>query len=192
MTKKRLAVFISGRGSNMEAIMAACKQQDYPAEVAMVVADKADAGGIETALDADIDAFVFKRSDYTDKQAHETAIRESVDAMNIDLLCLAGYMRLLSADFTNHYDGKLINIHPSLLPKFKGLNTHARVIEAGETEHGCTVHFVNAVMDEGEVIAQAKVPVLSDDTAESLAARVLIEEHKLYPSVIRDLCSSQA
>ena len=186
--RKQLAVFISGRGSNMTAILAATQSPDFPAEIALVISDNADAGGLETAHEHGIKAIAVERSDFNSKQEHETAIIQAIEAQQIDLLCLAGYMRLLSADFVKRFEGKLINIHPSLLPKFKGLDTHARAIEAGEPQHGCTVHHVNAEMDGGEIIAQASVPVLEADTPEILAARVLAEEHKLYPQVIAELC----
>lgn len=187
--RKRLAVLLSGRGSNMAAILEATRDPAYPAEIVLVISDHENAGGLETALEADIPAFGFERQDYPTKNAHEKAIIEALLDHDIDLICLAGYMRLLSHDFTQQFSGKLINIHPSLLPLHKGLDTHARALAAGDREHGCTVHHVNAEMDGGEIIAQARVPVLDGDTAETLAARVLVEEHKLYPEVVRTLCS---
>ncbi|MEM9277267.1 MAG: phosphoribosylglycinamide formyltransferase [Pseudomonadota bacterium] len=190
--RKRLAVLISGRGSNMEAILDATRQENYPAEVVLVISDNPEAKGLETAAEANIDAFAFARSDYSSKSHHEAAISETIDAYDIHLICLAGYMRILSADFTHRYENRIINIHPSLLPKFKGLDTHARAIQAGETEHGCTIHHVNAEMDGGEIIAQTTAPVLPDDTPDTLAARVLVEEHRLYPDTIRQLCASTA
>ncbi len=189
MQRKRLAVFISGRGSNMEAIWRATQDDSYPAEIAIVISDNEDAAGLETAVDADIAAFAFERKDYASKADHEAAIIETIDENNIDLICLAGYMRLLSGDFTQRYANTLINIHPSLLPKHKGLDTHERAIKAGDKIHGCTVHYVSEEMDGGEIIAQAEVPVLNDDTPDTLAARVLVEEHKLYPSTIAKLCT---
>ena len=180
---------ISGRGSNMEALLEATRKEDYPAELALVISDNPAAAGLETAQSANIDVSAFARADYSSKPEHEAAISGAIDSHGIDLICLAGYMRILSAEFSNKYSGKLVNIHPSLLPKFKGLDTHARAIAAGETKHGCTVHYVNEEMDGGEIIAQASINILPDDTAESLAARVLVEEHKLYPQVVRDLCS---
>ncbi|MEM7067897.1 MAG: phosphoribosylglycinamide formyltransferase [Pseudomonadota bacterium] len=186
--RKKLAVLISGRGSNMEAIMAACQDPEYPAEIALVISDNQQAMGLETALEADIPAFAFVRQDFASKQEHEASIVEQIDFHGIDLICLAGFMRILSAEFTRRYADRLINIHPSLLPKFKGLDTHTRAIEAGETEHGCTIHYVNEEMDGGKVIAQTRIEILPDDTPESLAGRVLVEEHKLYPKVIGNLC----
>jgi len=190
MERKRLAVFISGRGSNMEAILRATHDPEYPAQISLVISDNPDALGLETALNADIPAFAFERKEFSSKADHEAAIAATIDECDIDLICLAGYMRLLSGDFTRRLEGKLINIHPSLLPKYKGLNTHARAIDAGDTLHGCTVHYVSEEMDGGEIIAQAEVSVHSGDTPEMLAARVLVEEHKLYPSTIADLCNA--
>lgn len=188
--RKKLAVLISGRGSNMEAILEASRNKEFPAKIAIVISDNKDAKGLETAIKFGIEARSFVRSNYQDKASHEEAIMDAIDASGADLICLAGYMRILSSNFTKAYEGRLINIHPSLLPKFKGLDTHQRALDAGEKEHGCTVHFVNSEMDGGETIAQAKVPVLEGDTAETLAARVLIEEHKLYPKVIADLAKT--
>lgn len=188
--RKKLAVLISGRGSNMEAILKASRNKEFPAKVTIVISDNAEAMGLETAIKAGIEARKFERKDYSDKASHEAAIMEAIGASGADIICLAGYMRILSADFTKAYEGRLINIHPSLLPKYKGLDTHQRALDAGDKEHGCTVHFVNSEMDGGEIIAQAKVPVLEDDTADTLAARVLIEEHKLYSNVIADLAKN--
>lgn len=185
--RAKLAVLISGRGSNMASILEASKSPDYPAVISLVLSDNEEAGGLATALEHDIDAFAITRSDYETKAAHEAAIRSVIDEAGVDLICLAGFMRILSAEFVQAYNGRLINIHPSLLPKYKGLDTHARAIAAGETEHGCTVHYVNAEMDGGEIIEQAVVSILPDDTSDTLAARVLIEEHKLYPKVIGTL-----
>jgi len=187
--KKHLAVMISGRGSNMETIIEACEADDFPAAVALVISDNADAKGIHTAQQAGLKAIAFSRKDYASKTDHENAISGAIDEAEIDLICLAGYMRILSSDFTQRYSGKLINIHPSLLPKYKGLDTHKRALEAGETEHGCTIHYVNDEMDGGEIIAQTKVPVLGDDTPDTLANRVLVEEHRLYREVIHQLCT---
>ena len=186
---KKLAVLISGRGSNMEAILKATRKPDYPAEIALVVSDNPDAKGLETAAAEGIATIAIVRGDFESKRDHEAAMMKAIDAAGIDLICLAGFMRLLSADFTENYPNRLINIHPSLLPKFKGLDTHKRAIDAGETEHGCTVHFVNDEMDGGKTIAQARIAVLKNDTPDSLAARVLIEEHKLYPEVVHRLCA---
>ena len=183
--RKRVVVFISGGGSNMLALVAAAKAADFPAEIVGVISDKADAGGLAKAAAEGIPAFAFVRKDYASKEAHEAAIFEALDTLSPDILCLAGYMRLLSATFIQRYEGRMINIHPSLLPLFPGLHTHQRAIDAGMRIAGCTVHFVTEGMDEGPVIGQAAVPVLSGDTADTLAGRVLTVEHQLYPQALR-------
>ncbi len=183
--RKRVVVFISGGGSNMLALAKAASEPDFPAEIVGVISDKADAGGLAKAAALGIPAFSFVRKDYASKDAHEAAILSALESLSPDIICLAGYMRLLSAAFINRYEGRIINIHPSLLPLFPGLHTHQRAIDAGMTEAGCTVHFVTEGMDEGPVILQAKVPVLPGDTAEALAARVLVEEHRTYPAALR-------
>ncbi|MBY5321321.1 MULTISPECIES: phosphoribosylglycinamide formyltransferase [Rhizobium] len=183
--RKRAVVFISGSGSNMMALVAAAKAADYPAEIVGVISDKADAGGLAKAAAEGIATFAFPRKDYASKDAHEAAIISALDELSPDILCLAGYMRLLTPTFIQRYEGRMLNIHPSLLPLFPGLNTHQRAIDAGMRIAGCTVHFVTEGMDEGPVIGQAAVPVLSGDTAESLAARVLTIEHQIYPQALR-------
>ncbi len=184
-TCKRVVVFISGGGSNMLALAKAASETDFPAEIVAVISDKADAGGLAKAAALGIETFSFVRKDYDSKDAHEAAILTTLESLSPDIICLAGYMRLLSATFINAYEGRIINIHPSLLPLFPGLHTHQRAIDAGMNEAGCTVHFVTEGMDEGPVILQTAVPVLPGDTAEDLAARVLIEEHKAYPAALR-------
>jgi phosphoribosylglycinamide formyltransferase-1 len=183
--RKRAVVFISGGGSNMMALVAAPKASDYPVEIVGVISDKTDAGGLAKAAAEGIATFAFVRKDYASKEAHEEAIFAALDTLAPDILCLAGYMRLLSATFIQRYEGRMINIHPSLLPLFPGLHTHQRAIDAGMRIAGCTVHFVTEGMDEGPVIGQAAVPVLSDDTADALAARVLTVEHRIYPQALR-------
>lgn len=183
--RKRAVVFISGGGSNMLALVAAAKASDYPAEIVGVISDKPDAAGLAKAAAEGIATYAFPRKDYASKEAHEEAIFAALDALSPDILCLAGYMRLLSGTFIQRYEGKMINIHPSLLPLFPGLHTHQRAIDAGMRIAGCTVHFVTEGMDEGPVIGQAAVPVLSDDTADTLAARVLTVEHQIYPKALR-------
>jgi phosphoribosylglycinamide formyltransferase-1 len=183
--RKRVVVFISGGGSNMLALVKATADADYPAEIVAVISDKADAGGLAKAAALGIATFSFVRKDFDSKDAHEAAILSALKSLSPDIICLAGYMRLLTATFINAYEGRIINIHPSLLPLFPGLHTHQRAIDAGMTEAGCTVHFVTEGMDEGPVILQAQVPVLPDDTVDSLAARVLVEEHKSYPAALR-------
>lgn len=174
----------------MEAILAATRSPDYPAEIAIVISDNPDATGLRTAETKGILAKGFARHDYATRIDHEAAIMSAISDAGAELVCLAGYMRILSSDFTNKFEGRLINIHPSLLPKYKGLDTHQRALDAGDSEHGCTVHFVNSEMDGGKIIAQASVPVFDDETVESLTGRVLIEEHKLYPKVIADLAKT--
>lgn len=185
--KKRVAVLISGRGSNMAALMEAAKADGYPAQIVGVLADRAAADGLKTAQDNGIATAVFERANYADKRAHETSINAQLAQWDVEYVCLAGFMRLLSAQFLAPWAGRIINIHPSLLPLYKGLDTHQRALDAGDKEHGCTVHHVTAGMDEGPIIAQARVPVLPDDGAADLAARVLIEEHKLYPAALAQL-----
>ena len=183
--RKRVVVFISGGGSNMLALLKATKAADYPAEIVGVISDKADAGGLAKAAAEGIATFAFVRREFASKEAHEEAILSQLEALSPDIICLAGYMRLLSARFIQAYEGRIINIHPSLLPLFPGLHTHQRAIDAGMRIAGCTVHFVTEGMDEGPVVGQAAVPVLTDDTAGSLAARVLTVEHQIYPQSLR-------
>jgi phosphoribosylglycinamide formyltransferase-1 len=183
--RKRVVVFISGGGSNMLALAKAASEPGFPAEIIGVVSDKADAGGLARAAALGIPTFSFVRKDYDSKDAHEAAILSALESLSPDIICLAGYMRLLSAAFIKRYEGRIINIHPSLLPLFPGLHTHQRAIDAGMTEAGCTVHFVTEGMDEGPVILRATVPVVAGDAADTLAARVLVEEHRIYPAALR-------
>jgi phosphoribosylglycinamide formyltransferase-1 len=184
-SRKRVVAFISGGGSNMLALAKAAADPDFPAEIVAVFSDKAEAGGLARAEALGIPARTFLRKDFTSKDAHEAAIIEALDALSPDLICLAGYMRLISGAFVSRYEGRILNIHPSLLPLFPGLNTHQRAIDAGMRIAGCTVHFVTEGMDEGPAIVQAAVPVLPDDTAGTLAARVLTVEHRSYPLALR-------
>jgi formyltetrahydrofolate-dependent phosphoribosylglycinamide formyltransferase len=181
MARRRVAVLISGRGSNLAALIEAAKAPDYPAEIVLVVSNKTDAGGLAIARAAGVTAVAVTAKD---KATMEAEIDRALAAANVELVALAGFMRILSADFVRHWQGRLINIHPSLLPAFPGLDTHARAIAAGVARHGCTVHYVTAGVDEGPAIAQAEVPILPGDTPDTLAARVLIEEHKLYPAAL--------
>lgn len=189
--KKRVGVLISGTGSNMKVLAQAGQEDDYPAEVCLVISDKRDVKGLQTAQDMGIKALAIPRKDYASKADHESAILAALDEANLDYVCLAGFMRILSGDFIKKWSGKLINIHPSLLPLFPGLHTHDRAIEAGCKVHGCSVHFVTEGMDEGPIIAQAVVPVLPGDDADSLASRVLKTEHILYPQVLKQIASGQ-
>lgn len=182
--RKRVAILISGRGSNMQALVAAAAEPGYMASIVAVLSDKIDAQGLDVAREHGIEAIAVPRKGHPDKASHEAAVIAELDRVAPDVICLAGFMRLLSADFIGRYRGRIINIHPSLLPLFPGLDTHARAIAAGMRIHGCTVHFVTEEMDGGPVIAQAAVPVVPGDTPETLAARVLVAEHRLYPAAL--------
>lgn len=192
MSRKRVAVLISGRGSNMEALIRATKAPDYPAEIVLVLSDNPEAKGLETARSEGIPARAVARSSHASKRAHEKAIQQALEKFDVEIVCLAGFMRLLSGEFLEPWEGRIINIHPSLLPRHKGLDTHARAIEAGDAKHGCSVHHVTAGMDEGPVICQAEVTVLPDDTADTLSARVLTEEHRIYPLALAKVASGDA
>lgn len=187
--RQRVVAFISGGGSNMLALAKACEAADYPAEIVAVFSDKPEAGGLAKAQALGIPTRVFERKAYGSKAEHEAAILAALAEIGPDLICLAGYMRLLSGDFIRPHIGRILNIHPSLLPLFPGLNTHQRAIDAGMKVAGCTVHFVTEGMDEGPVIAQSVVPVLIDDTAETLAARVLTVEHQTYAAALKLVAS---
>ena len=189
--RKRVVVFISGGGSNMMALAQACREPDFPAEVACVISDKPTAGGLAKAQGLGIPTLVFERKNYASKGEHEAAILAALGELAPDIICLAGYMRLISGEFIAPYEGRIINIHPSLLPLFPGLHTHQRAIDSGMKITGCTVHFVTEGMDEGPIIGQAAVPVVAGDTADSLAARVLTVEHKLYPLALRLLAEGK-
>ncbi len=181
----RLGVLISGRGSNLQALIDAATDPAYPAEVALVISNKPDAAGLERARAAGIATLVLKPKDFADKAEHEAAMIAALESAGVGLVCLAGYMRLLSPVFVSAWLDRLINIHPSLLPAFPGLDTHVRAIEAGARFHGCTVHYVRVEMDTGPILVQAAVPVSDDDTPDSLAARVLEQEHRAYPLAVR-------
>ena len=183
--RKRVAVFISGGGSNMLKLVEAASDPAYPAEIVAVLSDKANAGGLARAEALGIPSLSFVRKDFESKEAHESAILAELERLSPDLICLAGYMRLLSAGFIKRYEGRILNIHPSLLPLFPGLHTHQRALDAGMKIAGCTVHFVTEGMDEGPIITQAAVPVLAGDTADSVAERVLAVEHKSYPLALK-------
>lgn len=180
----RLAVLISGRGSNLKAILDAIAAGRLAVQVVLVLSNRPGASGLDIAAAADLPTAVIDHRQYPDRPAFEQALVSGLDAAQADLLVLAGFMRVLTADFVQRYRGRLINIHPSLLPAFAGLDTHARALAAGATEHGASVHFVTAAVDGGPLIAQIRVPVRVDDTPDTLAARVLPAEHRLYPLVI--------
>lgn len=182
----KLGVLISGRGSNLQALIDACAAPDFPAEIALVLSNKADAFGLERAAKAGVPTAVINHRDFPgDKRAFEGAMDEALRAAGVELVCLAGFMRLLSPWFVEAWHDRLINIHPSLLPSFKGLDTHERALAAGVRFHGCTVHYVRPEMDEGPIIVQAAVPVLPGDDAHALGDRVLEQEHRIYPHAVR-------
>lgn len=181
----RLAILISGRGSNMAAIARECQQQRIAATVSVVISDRSGVAGIKTAQDMGIEAHVVLRKSAVDREAFEHALGEVVDTHTPDLVVLAGFMRVLSGAFVERYAGRMINIHPSLLPKYTGLHTHQRVLDAGDAEHGASVHFVTPELDGGPVILQSRVPVKAGDTESTLAARVMSTEHVIYPRVVR-------
>jgi phosphoribosylglycinamide formyltransferase 1 len=186
MARKRVAILISGRGSNMVALIEAAKDQTYPAEIALVISNEPAAEGLKrAAADGVRTAILDHRAFGKDREAFERALQNELQAHRIELVCLAGFMRLLTPWFVRQWDGRLLNIHPALLPAFKGLDTHARAIAAGAQQHGATVHFVVPEMDSGQIIAQAAVPVRSGDTEAMLAARVLEVEHQIYPQALR-------
>jgi phosphoribosylglycinamide formyltransferase-1 len=186
MSKKHVAVLISGRGSNMAALIEAAKAPDYPAEIVLVVANVPEALGLAYARNAGIaTAVVDHRPFGADREAFERALDATLTAANIDIVCLAGFMRLFTPWFVQQWAGRLLNIHPALLPQFKGLDTHRRALEAGVPRHGATVHFVVAEMDSGPIVAQDSVSVAAGDTEETLAKRVLELEHRLYPQALR-------
>ena len=185
-TKKRVAVLISGRGSNMAALIEAAKAQDYPAEIVLVVSNVPDAGGLARAREAGIAAAVVDHRLFgNDRDAFERAIDAELHAQRVDLVCLAGFMRLLTPCFVERWRGRMLNIHPALLPQFKGLHTHRRALAAGAKRHGATVHFVVPEMDSGPIIVQDSVPIAEGDTEETLARRVLDVEHRIYPLALR-------
>jgi phosphoribosylglycinamide formyltransferase 1 len=186
MPKKRVAVFISGRGSNMAALVEAAKAPDYPAEIALVLSNRADAAVLALAERQRVPAVVLDHRPFgKDRAAFERALQAILDQHRVELICLGGFMRLFTPDFVLRWQGRMLNIHPSLLPAFKGLDPHGQALAAGVKIAGATVHFVTPDMDSGPIIAQAAVPVHDDDTAETLAARVLAVEHRIYPMALR-------
>jgi len=185
MARRKVAVLISGRGSNLAALIAACAAPDFPAQIALVVANRADAAGLAHATRAGIPTQVIPHRDYAARADFDAALDRALQAAGIELVCLAGFMRLLGDAFVERWRDRMINIHPSLLPAFRGLDTHARALAAGVRVHGCTVHFVRPAMDDGPIVVQAAVPVLPGDDADKLAARVLAAEHQAYPLALR-------
>jgi phosphoribosylglycinamide formyltransferase-1 len=192
MTRKRVAILISGRGSNMAALIEAAKAPDYPADIVLVVSNRPDAAGLARAKNAGIATTVVDHTAYgKDREAFERALQAKLEAHRIDLVCLAGFMRLLSPWLVERWRGRMLNIHPALLPAFKGLDTHRRALAAGATMHGATVHLVVADVDSGPILIQEGLPVRADDTEETLSARVLEIEHRIYPQALKLLAQGQ-
>lgn len=190
--RRRVAVLISGRGSNMHSLVAAARATDYPAEIALVLSNRPDAGGLSRAREAGIEALAIDHKTFPDRESFEAAMHEALVSRGIDLVCLAGFMRVLTPWFVERWTGRMLNIHPSLLPLFRGTHTHERALAEGVLVHGCTVHFVVPELDAGPILAQAAVPVLPDDTPDRLAARVLAQEHVLYPDALRRVAAGEA
>jgi phosphoribosylglycinamide formyltransferase-1 len=182
---KNIVILISGRGSNMEALIAARDAGQLPVNIAAVISNRPDAKGLETAANAGIATRFIDHKSFAGREAFDAALVECIDQFAPDLVVLAGFMRILTEGFVRHYEGRLMNIHPSLLPSFPGLHTHQRALEEGVRIHGCTVHFVTPELDHGPVIIQAAIPVLDGDTEDDLAARILVQEHKVYPQAVR-------
>lgn len=189
-TPKRVAILISGRGSNMAALIQAAKAPEFSAQIALVLSNKPEAGGLEIARNEGIATAIIEHKTFgKDREAFDAAMQAELERHGIELVALAGFMRLLTPAFCAAWCGRMINVHPALLPSFKGLDTHQRALDAGVKLHGCTTHFVTPGMDEGQIILQAAVPVLDNDTESTLAARVLAEEHRIYPETLRLLAS---
>lgn len=184
MARLNLAVLISGRGSNLQALIDACAAPDFPARIAVVISNRPGVYGLERAAAAGIEHLVIDHKSFADKAAFETALHDALAARPVDLICLAGFMRVLGADFVGRWPGRIINIHPSLLPDYKGLDTHTRVLADGRAETGCSVHFVTPALDDGPVIVQKRVPVMAGDDPDRLAERVLAAEHAAYPEAV--------
>lgn len=190
--KTRVAILISGRGSNMRALIAAAKDAGYPAEIVGVFSNKADAPGLSFAQENGIPTKVLSHRDYSTREAFDAEIHKILDGWNVDLVCLAGYMRIFSHGFAATWSGRMLNIHPSLLPLFKGLKPQQQALDAGVAESGCTVHWVVPDLDDGPAILQRRVPVLPGDTADSLAERILAEEHIAYPAALAMVARGEA
>jgi len=189
--KKRAAILISGRGSNMMALIEAAKAPDYPVQIVGVFSNKLDAPGLDFARANGVPAIAVSHKDFASREAFDAVIDAALADWQVDYVCLAGFMRIFSTPFAQKWTGRMINIHPSLLPKFKGLHPHQQALDAGEVVHGCTVHWVIPELDDGPTILQAEVPILPGDTAETLAARTLVEEHRIYPEALRLLATGK-
>jgi len=186
-----IVVLISGGGTNLQAIIDACKAADYPGKIVGVISNKADAYGLTRAENAEIAHCVLSHKDFDSRETYDQALIKQIDLYQADVVVLAGFMRILTPEFVQHYQGKLINIHPSLLPKYQGLHTHQRAIDAGDKEHGVSVHYVTEELDGGPVILQAKVPIFEGDTSDDLALRVHEQEHRIYPLVVKWCCNQR-
>jgi phosphoribosylglycinamide formyltransferase-1 len=191
VSRKRVAILISGRGSNMSALIAAAADSDYPAEIVGVFSNKADAPGLVAAQSAGIPTVVRSHKDFPDRASFDEEIDRILAGWSVDFVCLAGYMRIFSDAFAARWTGRMINIHPSLLPRHKGLKPQQQALDAGDTESGCTVHWMTPELDAGPTILQRRVPILAGDTAETLAARILVEEHKAYPEALARLARGE-
>tara|TARA_R110002096_G_scaffold271603_3_gene465328 strand:- start:139 stop:792 length:654 start_codon:yes stop_codon:yes gene_type:complete len=192
MAKLRLGVMISGSGTNLQALIDACKSADYPAEICVVISNRPKAKGLKRAQDAGIEAVALDHKEYADRASFEDAIHECLKEHRVQLVCLAGFMRILNPEFVNRWKDRMINIHPSLLPSYKGLHTHARAIEDGVRFGGCTIHYVRPEMDNGPIIMQTAIPIAADETEESLAAKTLAYEHQMYPAAVRMIAEGKA
>ncbi|AFV99656.1 phosphoribosylglycinamide formyltransferase [Gluconobacter oxydans] len=191
--KTPIAVLISGRGSNMRALIEACERPDYPARIALVLSNRPDAVGLEVARAAGLQTIAIDHKPFgKDREAHERKVDAAIRASGAQIVCLAGYMRVLTPFLVNSWEGRMLNIHPSLLPAFPGLHTHEAALAAGAKEHGCTIHFVTSGVDEGPILGQARVPVHADDTPDTLGARVLDQEHRLYPETLAKIIGQQS
>ena len=182
---KKIAVLISGQGNNLQAIIDACQTQQIPAEIVCVISNKANAFGLIRAQSAGVFSRVFLRNNFESNLAMDQSIADELDKFDVDLIVLAGYMKILTPEFIQRFEGKIINIHPSLLPKYPGLNTYQRALDSGDREHGTTVHFVNEEVDNGAIILQAKVPIFDNDTVEVIEARTREQEYRIYPIVVK-------
>jgi phosphoribosylglycinamide formyltransferase-1 len=192
MGKLKVGVLISGRGSNLQALLDSCADPAFPAEIALVISNVAGAFGLERARKAGVATLLIDHKAFPTREAFDAEMDAALRAAGVELVCLAGFMRLLSVGFVESWQGKMINIHPSLLPSFKGMHTHAQALAAGVKLHGCTVHYVTPALDDGPIIAQGAVPVLAGDTEETLAARVLTVEHRVYPLALKLVAEGKA
>ncbi|MAA66500.1 MAG: phosphoribosylglycinamide formyltransferase [Alteromonadaceae bacterium] len=187
----RIVVLISGSGTNLQALIEAAASTDFPGRIVAVGSNRPDAGGLERAQQAGIETFTLDHREFSDRETFDASLLRKIETYEPDLVVLAGFMRILTADFVRRYQGRLLNVHPSLLPKYQGLNTHQKAIDAGDSVHGTSIHFVTEELDGGPVIAQAKVEVLTNDTAATLSARVQAREHILYPIIVRWFCEGR-